>query len=57
MARLVLEDRKLNGRESYGSVISPVQFLIRKILEHFSEHIVILTEGPSVGDALPRCTI
>ena len=57
MARSVLKDRNLNGREIYSSVIGPVQFLIRKILEHCSEHIVTLKEESSVGNALPRCTV
>lgn len=57
MARSVLKDRKLNGRENPGSIIGPVQFLTRKILEHCSEHVVIMIEGSGVGDTLPQCTI
>ena len=57
MALSVLKGPKVNGREDFGNVIGPVQFLIRKLLEHCSEHIVIMTEGSSVGNALPRCTI
>ena len=57
MARSVLEGRSLNGRRISGSVIGPVQILVRKILECDSEQIVILTEGSSVGYALPRCTV
>ena len=57
VARSVLKDRKLNGRENFGSVIGTVQFLIRKILEHCSERFNIRTARSSVGDALPRCTI
>ena len=57
MARSVLKDHKLNGRENFGSVIGTVQFLIRQILEHCSERIVIWSARSSVGDALPRCTI
>ena len=57
MALSVLKGPKVNGRGDFGSVFGPVQFLIRKLLEHCSEHIVIMTEGSSVGNALPRCTI
>ena len=32
MALSVLKGRKVNGREDFGSVIGPVQFLIRKLL-------------------------
>ena len=43
MALSVLKGPKVNGREDFGSVFGPVQFLIRKLLEHCSEHIVIMT--------------
>ena len=57
MARSYSKDRKLNGREKCGSIIGPVQFLVRENLEHYSEPFTILTEGSSVGDALPRSAI
>ena len=55
MARSVLESHRLNGREAFGSVVGPVQILVREILEYYSEPIVKL--GSSVGYALPRCTV
>ena len=57
MARSVLESHSLNGPEVFGSVVDPVQILVREILEYYSEHIVKLREGSSVGYALPRCTV
>ena len=57
MARSVLESHSPNGPEAFGSVVDPVQILVREILEYYSEHIVELREESSVGYALPRCTV
>ncbi len=35
MARSVLKGHKLNGQENYGSVVGPVQILVKEILEHY----------------------